>query len=271
MKGVVKDKMDALILCLTAFWFFYFGAAMGSFYNVLVHRLPHEKAVVRSRSECEFCHKRLKWPDLIPLFSFLFLKRRCRYCGKKLPYQYLISELAVGALFLLAFLMHGRYLEYSLALSCMVLWSMLFVVGVMDYKYGIIIDQILLVFSAIGIVVNLIGKTPVMDIIFGGAVGFGFYGAIYLLARLFYKKEGFGMGDVLLLAGIGTFLGPVSTLVTGFLAFYCCILFLLFQMKNRRIERKMEVPFAPSVCAAAFFVSVFGEQIMNFFRNWLGV
>lgn len=263
--------MNTLILSLTAFWFFYFGAAMGSFYNVLVHRLPHEKAVVWSRSECEYCHARLKWSDLIPLFSFLFLKRRCRYCGKKLPYQYLISELTVGALFLLAFLRYGRYLEYSLALSCMVLWSMLFVAGVMDYIYGIIIDQILIVFSGIGIVVNLIGKAAGMDIILGGAVGFGFYGVIYLIARLFYKKEGFGMGDVLLLTGIGTFLGPAYTLLTGFLAFYCCILFVLFQMKNRRIERKMEVPFAPSVCAAAFLVSVFGEQMVDFFRNWLGV
>lgn len=251
--------------------FFVMGAAMGSFYNVLVDRLPNEKDIVHGRSECNECHTPLKWYDLIPVVSFLLLRRRCRYCRAKLSFQYLISELVMGSAFLLAFLLWGRNLEYARMFSVLMLWSMLFVVGFMDYKYQIIIDQVMLGFTTVGVVLLLIAKTSWKTALFGGLTGLVFYGIIYVAARLVFKKEGFGSGDVLLMAAIGVFFGPAQTLVTGFLSFYCCIFFIIIlKIRNRKLEKQLEIPFAPSMCITAFIVSLYGDQVVSFFLRVLG-
>ena len=256
---------------LTGAWFFICGCAMGSFYNVLVDRLPNGQDIIKARSECGFCHTQLKWYDLIPVFSFLLLKGRCRYCGKRLSYQYLLSEFTVGGLFLLAFFLYCNDLNLSQLIARLALWSMLFVVAMMDQKYGVIIDQILLAFSCIWIAAELYDGTSVSEILLGAAVGFVLYGLIYLCARFFYKKEGFGAGDVLLLTAAGTFLGPVQTLITGFLAFYCCILFIVIQqLRSRKNVRGVEIPFGPPVCLAIFIMSLWGREISVFLRNLLG-
>lgn len=256
------------LLCLTGAWFFLLGTAMGSFYNVLIDRLPNDQDVIKSRSECTNCHTTLKWQDLIPIWSFVFLKGRCRYCGTKLTYQYLVSELTVGGIFLLAFLLYGSRFDWLTTVIMLALWSMLFVVGVMDYKYSIIIDQVLIPFTVIGIVVRLVTKVSILEILLGGVTGFVFYGIIYVIARLIYKREAFGFGDVLLLTAVGTFFGPAKTLVTGFLAFYCCIIFIvIFRIRDKKLGRHSEVPFGPAICTAAFIVSLAGEQILDFLRN----
>jgi leader peptidase (prepilin peptidase)/N-methyltransferase len=264
--------MDTIIMTMAGLWFFIIGAAMGSFFNVLIVRLPKGQNIVTARSMCSNCHTQLKWYDLIPIFSFLLLKGKCRYCGQKLSYQYLISELTVGGLFLMAFLIQGRLFSYSLTIFYLALWSMLFVVGVMDYREGIIIDQVMIPFVIIASIVRLTSGDSIMDLLLGAATGFALYFLIYLLARLFYKKEGFGMGDVILLTAIGFFFSPAKTILIGILAFYCCLFFLLalWLFKNK-LERHMELPFAPSVCLAAFIVSLAGDSILAYLHSFLRV
>lgn len=245
---------------------------MGSFFNVLVVRLPKEQNVVSERSMCTNCHTQLKWYDLIPILSFLLLRGKCRYCGHKLSYQYLVSELTVGGLFLLAFLVQGRNFSYAQTIFYLTLWSMLFVVGVMDYREGIIIDQVMLPFAVIVSIVRLMNGVSVGQLLLGAAAGFAFYILIYLLARLFYKREGFGMGDVVLLTAIGFFFGPAKTILTGVLAFYCCLLLLLVMwLFKSKVERHTEIPFAPSICLAAFAVSLAGDLMLAFLRGYFHV
>lgn len=260
------------IILLTAAWFFCVGSAMGSFYNVLADRLPNGRDIVRTRSECTACHTWLCWYDLIPLCSFLLLRGKCRYCGQKLSLQYPLSELAVGGLFLFAFLRYnGGGWNMPQLVTDLALWSMLFVVAVMDYKHGIVIDQILAAFSSIGLAARLWSGDGAAEPFLGAAVGFALYGLVYLCARLAYKKEGFGQGDILLLAAVGVFLGPVQTLITGVLAFYCSLLFILFwTLRERRVPRGRALPFGPSVCLAAFVVSIWGAQITDWLTRVLG-
>ncbi len=251
--------------------FFILGATMGSFYNVLVDRLPNDQDVVRGRSECSYCHTQLKWYDLVPLLSFISLGGKCRYCKEKLSYQYMISELMSGGLFLLAYIFWGSYGDYFRMLSMIMLWSMLLVVGFMDYKYKIVIDQVLLGFAVPGVVLTLLAGTNWKTVVYGGLAGLAFYGLIYVLARLVFRKEGFGMGDVLLMTAIGVFLGPKEALATGFLSFYCCIIFIfIIKIRDRKLEKELEIPFAPSMCITAFFVSLYSEEIISFFMNILG-
>ena len=280
--------MNDFSIVVVAVWFFLAGCAMGSFYNVLIDRLPNDQKVVKDRSKCTYCGTVLKWKDLIPVVSFLALRGKCRYCGKKLSPQYLISELSVGALFLLGFfIFYNTFSVPGLVLN-LTLWSMLFVTAVMDFKYGIIMDQILLAFSLIGVVTQLIagreavtfelggqvfemeGRDP-WQMLYGALAGLLFYGLIYLVARLLYRKEGFGFGDVLLLGAVGIFLGLEKTIITGFLAFYCSILYLLFFKLVRKGSLKdRPIPFAPPLCTAAFIMSLFGNEIATWLRTYLG-
>lgn len=255
--------------------FFATGAAVGSFCNVLADRLPEGKDVVRGRSECPECHRLLRWYDLIPVLSFILLRRKCRYCKAELSFQYLVSELVMGGAFVLAFLLWGRNMEWATMFSMLTLWAMLFVTGVIDYKEQIIIDRVLLGFSAVGVAFLLIAKggskAALFEAVFGVITGFVFYGIIYAAARLILKREGFGFGDVLLLAAIGAFLGPAQTLVTGILSFYCCVVFIIIlKIRHRQPEKQREIPFAPSVCVTAFVASLYGEQAVSFFLRVLG-
>lgn len=256
---------------LTGLWFFLLGCAMGSFYNVLVDRLPAGESVIRGRSACTACGTRLRWSDLIPVWSFLALKGRCRYCGQKLSARYLVSELLTGGLFLLSFLRFARHGGVPLLLTELTLWSLLFVVGFMDWKEGVIMDSVLLIFTAAGVAARLCGGTPVREIVFGAAVGFALYGAVYLAARLLYGREGFGAGDVLFLTAIGTFLGPVQTLVCGVLAFYFCLLWIaVLWLKKKKALRDMEMPFAPPICLSAGVMLLFGSSVTGFLARLMG-
>lgn len=256
---------------LVGILFFYLGAAMGSFYNVVVDRLPNDQSIVNSRSECTTCHAKLKWYDLVPIFSFIVLKGKCRYCHTKLSFQYLWSEIITGCLFLLAFLLWGCHLEYAKMFLFMTFWSMLFVVGLMDFKYQIIIDQVLIVSVVIGLIFMFVCGFDFKDILLGALTGFLFYGAIYFITKLILKKEGFGFGDVLFMTAIGCFLGPLQTFLTGILAFYCCLIFIIiFKIKEKRVGIQTEIPFAPSMCVAAFIVSLYGEPMIDFCLRILG-
>ncbi len=263
--------METIIMICMGLWFFFLGCALGSFYNVVVDRLPNDRGIVFGRSECESCHHKLSLLDLIPIFSFLFLKARCRYCGKKLSPQYLLSEIAVGGLFLVAFLLHKDDFQISKIITVLSLWSMLFVVAMMDQKHGIIIDQVLLVFTAIGVAAELYTGVSLKFMGLGFLSGIVFYALIYLVAFIVTGKECFGLGDVMLMGAIGAFLGPHQTIITGFLSFYCSLIFIIFNIvKNKGISNMQAMPFGPSMCMAAFIMSLWGEPITVYIGTLLG-
>ncbi|MCH7541898.1 prepilin peptidase, partial [Patescibacteria group bacterium] len=91
-----------MILLLTLL-FFIFGAAVGSFLNVVAYRSVHGGSIFFSNSRCPHCEHKLAAADLVPIFSYLFLKRRCRYCNKKISVHYSLVELSTGILFALSF------------------------------------------------------------------------------------------------------------------------------------------------------------------------
>ena len=127
-------------------------------------------------------------------------------------------------------------------------------------------------FVLVAAVDRLACGTHIKELLFGAAAGFGLYFLVYLLARLFYKKESFGMGDVVLLTAIGFFLSPAKTILVGILAFYCCLLLLLLLwIFKSRVERRTEIPFAPSICLSAFIVSLAGDAILAYLCNFLHI
>lgn len=249
---------------------FILGASFGSFFGVVIDRVPNGKSIGLARSECDHCHQPLPWYTMFPIVSYLFLKGECVSCHQKISIRYLFYEIIVGSLFLAGFLRYGIYLDWLTMIEMVVFWSMLFVVGVMDEEYMIINDGVLLVFSLILVVVKLLQGGSLLEMVKGFAVGFIFYLFIYFVAKWAYKKEAFGAGDVTFAGSLGIFLGPSKMFATAILSFYVClVLYVLLYLKDRK-SFKGEMPFGPAMCITAFVMSLYGEVIIHFFLRIMG-
>lgn len=245
---------------------FVYGVTLGSFYNVLIYRIPLEISIARGRSFCPKCGHSLSGLDLVPLLSWIFLRRRCRYCGVSISPRYFFVELTTGLLFAFAYWSFGLSFEFLLYIT---LWSMLLITTFIDFDHMIVSVEILLVFSAIGFAFLIAQKRPLPDHLMGAVVGFGVYYTIYFIAKLIYKKEAFGEGDVFLMSSIGLFLGFKFAILTAILAFYAGLIFLIVLAILKRLKMKKEIPFGPSICLAAFVVSLYGDHLLSLYHDIL--
>ena len=126
---------------------FVYGVVVGSFLNVCICRLPEEQSIVTPPSHCPKCNTKLKGMDLVPLFSFLLLGRKCRYCGAPISWRYFIIELVTGLVWVATYLKFG----YSIDFFAYVLFlSALMVAFVVDFEHFIIPDQVWIVGVVLG-------------------------------------------------------------------------------------------------------------------------
>ncbi len=199
--------MTIMYTCL----FFIYGLVFGSFFNVVGLRVPKRESIVRPPSHCTVCNRNLTVKDLVPGFSYVFLKGKCRGCGTKIHWVYPVMELATGLLFAFAYYQLGFTLELVVALLFI---SLLVIITVSDIAYMLIPDKILLFFLIPLIVLRVFEPlSPWWDSIVGAVVGFG---VLFLIAIV--SKGGMGGGDIKLFFVIGLVLGWVPTLLTLFLA-----------------------------------------------------
>ncbi len=241
---------------------FIYGAIFGSFYNVLIYRLPRDLDIKKGRSKCTSCNNTIKAKHLVPIFSWIFLKGRCGYCGEKISFRYPLIELIVGISFLIAYINFGFSLNFFYHVT---FWSMLIIVTVIDMDFMYILDSVLLTFGIIIIVTSLIlfGRDVMWNFI-AGIVSFGLYLAIYLIAKKIYKKEAFGFGDVLLIFIVGYFLSWRLTYLATFFPFIVASVYLIIALIfGKKFNLKQEVPFGPFICVSAFILSLYGNDIMK--------
>ncbi len=249
--------------------FFVYGLLFGSFYNVLIYRLPLDKPVHRGRSYCPNCNTKLKALDLIPVFSYVLLGGKCRYCKNEISFRYPAIELITGALFFVSYRLHGISYETFLFIS---FWSMLLIVTMIDWDHLVIMDIVLGIFSIINLGIIAFGlRYDWTHYIYGVVIGMVFYSIIYFVSKMIYKKEAFGSGDIFLIGAIGIVLGGKMTFVTSLLAFYVALFgILIFRLFGKKVGRQTEIPFGPSVCIAAFAMSIYGEEILAFLYRLTG-
>lgn len=246
---------------------FIFGIIFGSFFNAVVYRVPLEISISKGRSICPSCKHSLNAFDLVPVFSWLFLGRKCRYCHGKIPARYPLVELITGVVFLFAYYYFGYNWNLLIYLS---FYSMLLITTLIDYDHMIVSDGVLIICSAISFVGILLSKSPILYHLTGALVGFLIYLVVYLVSMAFYKKEAFGFGDVLLITAIGLVLGMKNTILTAFLAFYVALVFIvIMRFVGKKFKAKQEVPFGPYICIAAFIVSIYGETMMEWYTKFI--
>lgn len=238
------------------------GLILGSFYNVVGLRIPKGKSIVKPPSHCPKCNERLRFIDLIPVFSFLLFKGKCRHCKAKISPIYPFFELATGILFAVSPLILGWSLELLVALA---LISLLIIIVVSDIHYMIIPDKVLLFFLPIFIGLRIIVPLdPWWSPIAGAVVGFGLLYAIAVLS-----KGGMGGGDIKLFFVIGIALGLQATLQTLFFAAFIGAIVGLAGMAFGVVQRGKPIPFGPFIAVGALLAYFYGKQIMEWYFQLL--
>ncbi|MGE7021165.1 prepilin peptidase [Solibacillus cecembensis] len=237
-----------------------FGLVFGSFFNVVGLRIPKKESIISPPSHCTNCQRQLTIIDLIPVFSYVLLRGKCRGCGVRFSPIYMITELLTGGLFAFAFWEIGWQPELAVALLFI---SLLMIINVSDIAYMIIPDKVLLFFLPFLILARIFASLePWWDSLLGAIVGFGI-----LLFIAVVSKGGMGGGDIKLFFVIGLVLGTVQTLLTLFLAAVIGMFVGIVILKIRNKGRKTPVPFGPSISLAAIIVYFYGEPILQWYGS----
>jgi len=257
---------------------FIFGSIVGSFLNVCIHRMPLEQSVVVPRSFCPHCKKTIPWHDNIPLLSYIILRAKCRFCGKRISLRYFIVELLTALVFLLLFNVHGISFNFFFYV---VLSTGLIVATFVDIQYRIIPDEI----SVGGVIVGFILSAlkgfslrpvawdlrPVFNSFLGIIAGGGILYLTGFIFDLVYFKmlkkppiqgetESMGGGDIKLLAMIGAFLGWKKAILIFFLApFFGAVVGII----NLCVKKDHTIPYGPFLSLAAFVSIFWADKIIG--------
>lgn len=259
------------------FIIFIFGLSIGSFINCLVWRM-HEKKTILGRSICPKCGYQLSWYDNLPVVSFLFLRGKCRKCKQKISWQYPVVELITGVLFVLAFIINYRNLDfqplvlsqtsnfYNFVLLIIRDWflvSIMIIVFIYDLKYYLILDKITLPAGIIIFILNLFLGFSLWNLLISGIIG----GSFFLLQFLISKGKWIGGGDIRLGSLIGLALGWPMSIFAIFLAYIIgsisAIPLLIFKKK----KLKSEIPLGVFLSTATIITLFWGEAILSWYLN----
>jgi len=237
---------------------------VGSFFNVVIHRLPRGESIAFPPSHCVSCGVRLSARELIPFFSYVWQKGRCRHCGEAISLRYPLVELLTALL--LGVVWYLRQGEPSLY-AYLVFTSLLIVISFIDFDHFLIPDQLLV--AGLGVWVGLQLVWPFIawsDALAGGALAFALMLVIFVLAR-----GGMGFGDVKLAGLIGLYLGASLSLLTLVLAFVLGAsvggALLVAGLK----KRKDALPFGPFLALGAFLAMLWGYEFLRWYQLFFGL
>ena len=265
---------------------FVWGLAIGSFINVLIYRLPEGEDIVIKPSHCMTCGQRIKFYDLIPVFSYLFLRGKCRHCGEKISIQYPLIELLtaislVGIYYKFGWIYTpGVYQTVPPAqiinlIAMMVLVGMFIAVFFIDLKHYIIPNEIIIFGIATGLIFAILKGfnyynwnyhwISLKDAGLGFLVGGLTFLLIVIIGEWLMKAEAMGMGDVKLMAVVGLFLGLKLTILAMFMAFIIGSIVSIFLLVTKIKGRKDQIPFGPFIVIGSIAAMLWGEQILRLY------
>lgn len=244
------------------------GMTIASFLNVCIDRLPANQSLVFPPSHCAACNRRLAIKDLIPVFSYLWLRGRCRYCGAAIPKRILWVEIGTATLFGLACWQYNLSIELAVALFYICIFVVLMVI---DWERGLILNKIVFPAIVAAIVISaafslFLPDIEIVPFIGRAAAGGGIMLALFLLIVI-VSRGGMGWADVKLAALIGLVTGfPlvfVALLIGVILGGVVAVLLLVFKIK----KRKEAIPFGPFLAIATIVTLLWGNSILSWYRG----
>lgn len=271
--------MDWFLTAYISAIIFVFGAVIGSFLNVLIYRLPIGMDFKKGNSICPNCEHKLNWKDLFPLFSWIFLGGKCRYCKAPISKQYPIVEALNGTFYVLSYIflcggvqIKGFMFEFSdLGISLklagyMIMFSALIVVSWIDFKHQIIPDSMwiaILVGGLLIVVDALLTGDFSKDWIISKIIGFFTVSGLFFIVALVTQGRAMGGGDIKLMAAVGFVLGWKAVLLTLFMSAIFGVLFSIGRKIVSKKEMKGVVPFGPFLAMGSAVCAFVGEKIFD--------
>lgn len=246
------------------------GLVIGSFVNILIYRIPEGKSIVAPPPVCMKCGTLLKPFELVPVFSYILLKGKCRHCGTAISSRYPAVELLTAAVYVMLFSKFGFTAAFAaFAYLMTILTAVLFI----DYDHRIIPDELVITGLAGGAVLFafnifkpgqlLYGDGKWWTPLLGFIAGSGTLLLVAIVGSLIYKTDdAMGMGDVKLLAPIGVFLGWKLGLAALFLSVLMSGVVSLLLILLRLKGRKDTIPFGPFIVAGVFVTIMWGWNII---------
>jgi leader peptidase (prepilin peptidase)/N-methyltransferase len=241
------------------------GLILGSFATAAAYRIPRREPLSKGRSKCPHCGATIRAVENVPVFSYLFLRGRCRHCGQRISARYPLIELATGALFAMAAWKFG--LSVQAIVYAGFFWALV-VLTVIDLEFKLLPNRVVypaFVAGWLGLVVAaLTDEEPgrLVDAAIGAAIFGGFF---FVVA--FIVPHGMGGGDVKLAFVLGTFLGylgaPGLVLVGMFLSFLVGGVIGVAVMLATGGSRKMQVPFGPFLAVGSVVAIFVGQELLD--------
>ena len=241
-----------------------FGAIFASFFGVVISRVPQGLSIVKPGSRCDNCGHELRWYENIPIFSFIFLKGRCKECGQKIGAFSLIYEI-IGALVMTLTYVHFRISIELIFATCIVLLMLL--IGGYDYKTNTILDIFWILMLLITLGYDLYKILALEGIwwhyLLGGAILGGFF---LIMKGTFYfvkKQDVLGTGDVIFMAIAGLLLGYKTILIALFVGSVVGSIIELTLIGLKIKDKESMIPFCPYLTLGVFIAMLYGQSIMN--------
>ena len=237
---------------------FLFGITIGSFLNVCIYRIPRGETVITTPSHCMNCGHKLSWFELIPLFSYIFLRGRCRDCKSRISPQYPIVEAINGFLYVLVFATNGFNIEsiiYSLFTSA------LLVITVIDwrtYEIPIGINIFIFILGCLRVVLDFTHFS-------GYLIGFFAVSSLLLLLYIATKGRAIGGGDIKLMAAAGLLLGWKLVLLGFFIGCILGSVIHIIRMKVSGADRVLAM--GPYLSAGLFIAMLWGNIFIGWYLN----
>ena len=237
---------------------FVFSIFVGSFLNVCIYRIPREESIVFPGSHCTECNTQLKPWELVPVFSWIWLRGKCRTCSVRISARYPAVELLTGVLVALVYSVFGLTINFAfIALLTLLLIVMTFI----DLDHQIIPDGLTMILAAAGMIYLAYGRITGTGLTIGqAALGILIGGGFFLVIAV-VSNGGMGGGDIKLMAALGLWFGWRGILMVMFLSFIIGGIVSVGLLIARKAGRKQMVPFGPFIAVGAYVTALYGDRI----------
>jgi leader peptidase (prepilin peptidase) / N-methyltransferase len=236
------------------------GAVVGSFLNVVIHRLPRGESLVHPRSRCPACGAQIAEYDNVPIVSWLVLRGRCRYCGAPISPRYPVVELLTALTFAAVVLVRG--FDNDLILELPFVAALIALAGI-DFDHKLLPNKIVYPLAAYGVIATLlVDRDDLVENLVSGAGAFAF-----LLVAVIAYPRGMGMGDVKLAGAMGLYLGAavIPAMLVAFLSGSVAGMVIL--AREGAAARKKAIPFGVFLALGGIVGVLVGPELIDLYES----